>query len=94
MASRGAYGIRLRGLEAAAGLLVPIDGGAPEYAVSSEVAAPRAFEEHVGDDNARLRLRSGGEIADDRVAGRLRFAVPHAVRPDELCTPTWRRRPR
>ena len=87
MASHGAYGIRLRGLEAAEALLVPVDGDAPEYTVSSEVAGPRVFEERVGDDDARLRLRSGGEIAIDRLAGRLRFAVPHAVRPDELVHP-------
>ncbi len=86
-ASSGAYGIRLHGLEAAAGLLVPVGSGAPAYVVSSEVSVPTRSREHVGDDEARLQLRSGGEILIGRTCGQMRFRVPHAVRPGELVHP-------
>ena len=84
---RGAYGIRLAGLEGAADLLVPVPADAPAYAVVGEVGRAEALEERIEDRAARLRLRSGGEIAIDRDAGRIVFRVPHAVRPDELVHP-------
>ncbi len=86
-ASRGAYGIRLGGLEAADDLLVPVDGGAPMYVVESQVAQPAPGPEHVDGDRAELRLRSGGRILIDRPGGRVRFQIPHPVRPDELVHP-------
>jgi hypothetical protein len=85
--SLGAYGIRLEGLEAAAELLVPVDAAAPVYRVESEVGRPAPEPEHVDDDRARLRLRSGGRILIDRRRGTVRFQVPHPVRPDELVHP-------
>ena len=49
-----------------------------------EAEAP---EEEVGEQRARLRLRSGGEIAIDRAERRVLYRVPHPVRPDELVHP-------
>jgi hypothetical protein len=83
----GAYGIRLHGVDAAADLLVPVGDGAPAYAVRSELGHGEAPEEHVDAREARLRLRSGGEIRVDRDAGEIVFRVPHPVRPDELVHP-------
>jgi hypothetical protein len=83
----GAYGIALRGLESAAELLVPVDAGAPTYQVESEVWQPQPGPEHVDDDRAELRLRSGGRVLIDRNAGRASFQIPHPVRPDELVHP-------
>jgi hypothetical protein len=83
----GAYGIRLEGLEAAAELLVPVAQDTPLYRVESAVARAEPGPEHVDDDGAVLRLRSGGRVLIDRHAGRARFEVPHAVRPDELVHP-------
>jgi hypothetical protein len=83
----GAYGIRLRGLEEAADLLVEVGPDAPEYAVSAALGEAEAPGEEVGEQHARLRLRSGGEIAIDRAGRRVRFRVPHPVRPDELVHP-------
>jgi hypothetical protein len=83
----GAYGIALRGLDAAAELLVPVDAGAPTYRVESEVWQPQPGPEHVDDDRAELRLRSGGRVLIDRRAGRASFQIPHPVRPDELVHP-------
>ena len=85
--SIGAYGIRLRGLEAAAELLVPVDGPAPAYLVESVVRSPPPGPEHVDDDHAELRLRSGGRVLVDRRGASVRFEVPHALRPDELVHP-------
>ena len=85
--SIGAYGIRIRGLEAAAELLVPVDGQAPAYLVESAVESPPPGPEHVDDDRAELRLRSGGRVLIDRRAGWARFEVPHPLRPDELVHP-------
>jgi hypothetical protein len=83
----GAYGLRLSGLEAAAELLVPVSGSAPLYAIEAAVGTPAPAPEFVDDDRAELQLRSGGRIEIDRTAGRARFVVPHAIRPDELVHP-------
>jgi hypothetical protein len=83
----GAYGIRLQGLDAAAEMLVPVDHDAPAYLVESAVGRPEPEPEHVDDDVAVLRLRSGGRVLIDRRGGRARFEVPHPVRPDELVHP-------
>lgn len=84
--SFGAYDIRLRGLDGAEALLVPVGADAPSYAVEAVIGRPEP-EEHVGDEAATLRLRSGGSIRIDRGSGRIRFEVPHPVRPDELVHP-------
>jgi hypothetical protein len=83
----GAYGIRLRGLDGAAELLTPVPAAAPEYAVAAEIGHADSFAEHVDDDRAELRLRSGGRIVVDRAQQTILFRVPHEVRPDELVHP-------
>ena len=84
--SSGAYGIRFRGLEAV-DLLVTVAGPAPAYVVDSVVRSPPPGPEHVDDDHAELRLRSGGRVLVDRRGASVRFEVPHALRPDELVHP-------
>lgn len=83
----GAYGIRLRGLDGAARLLVPVAVDAPAFALSAEVGLAETGEEWVGDERAALLLRNGGQVLVDRRAGRVRFRIPHPVRPDELVHP-------
>jgi hypothetical protein len=83
----GAYGIRITGLEQAKQLLVEVDEGAPAYAIRAEIGQADAPAEHVDDQSARLRLRSGGAILVDRAAQTVVYRVPHAVRPDELVHP-------
>jgi hypothetical protein len=85
--ARGAYGIRLRGLEGAAELLVGVPEEAPEYAVAAEIGHADSFDERVDDDRAELRLRSGGQIVVDRGHQTILYRVPHEVRPDELVHP-------
>jgi hypothetical protein len=55
--------------------------------VESAVGRPQPAPEHVDDEGAELRLRSGGRVLIDRHGGRVRFEVPHALRPDELVHP-------
>jgi hypothetical protein len=85
--SRGAYGIRLVGLEGAEELLVDVDASAPAYTVAAEIGRAPSFDEQVDDGRAELRLRSGGQIVIDRDARTILYRVPHAVRPDELVHP-------
>ena len=83
----GAYGLAFEGLDAAADLLVPVDGQAPAYRVEAVVGHPPPGPEHVDDGTGELRLRSGGRVLIDRRAGSVRFEIPHPVRPDELVHP-------
>jgi len=83
----GAYGIRLNGLDEASELLVAVDPEAPAYSVSAQIGRADSFAEHVDDERAELRLRSGGQIVIDRAAATILYRVPHAVRPDELVHP-------
>jgi hypothetical protein len=68
-------------------LLVEVGPEAPEYAISAEIGEAAQPGEEVGERSARLRLRSGGEIAVDRGERRIAYRVPHPVRPDELVHP-------
>ena len=84
----GAYGVAFEGLDAAADLLVPVDGEAPPaYRVEAVVGRPPPGPEHVDDGTAELRLRNGGRVLIDRRASTVRYEVPHPVRPDELVHP-------
>jgi hypothetical protein len=86
-ARSGAYGLRLRGLEDALDLLVPLPQDAPCYTVAAELGRAASLDERVDDDRAELRLRSGGQIVIDRRRGHALFRVPYAVRADELVHP-------
>jgi hypothetical protein len=83
----GAYGVRLRGLDGAAELLVKVPDEAPEYAVAAEIGHAETPNERVDDDRAELRLRSGGQIVVDRGQQTILYRVPHEVRADELVHP-------
>ena len=83
----GAYGIRLSGVDDAADLLCPVGADAPGYTLSTELGSAPGDHEYLSDERAELRLQSGGRIDIDRSAGKVRFRVPHAVRPDELVHP-------
>jgi hypothetical protein len=55
--------------------------------VSAEIGHAASEQEHVDDDRAELRLRSGGQIVIDRRDRTVLYRVPHAVRADELVHP-------
>src|SRR4051812_50078307 len=80
----GCYGIRLRGLDGAADLLVELPDDAPEYAVAAEIGRAPGEGEHVDDERAELRLRSGGQIVLGRKAQTVMDRGPHPLRDGEL----------
>lgn len=82
----GAYGLRLRGIEAA-DLLVEADTAWPEVELSATVGTSAVTTEHLSDDRAVLRLRNGGHITLARRTGRAEYVVPHALNPEELVHP-------
>jgi hypothetical protein len=55
--------------------------------VSAEPGTASAPAEHVGEAEASLRLRSGGEIVISRSERTVLYRVPHPVREDELVHP-------
>jgi hypothetical protein len=75
----GAYGLRLRGVEGANGLLGPAAAGWPTYELSTCIGDPDASLQWVRPDEALVRLGGGGQVKIDRVSGRARFTMP--VRP-------------
>lgn len=84
---RGAYGLRLRGVEAAAALLVPADADWPAIEVAAEVGEGAIDAERVNAERAELRLRTGGRIDIERASGRVTYTVPRPLRADELVHP-------
>ncbi len=85
--TRGAYGIRLVGLEDASGLLVAADPSWPHLELTTRVGSSEAEAETVTGDHALLKLRNGGEIRVDREAGRAEFVVPEPLGAADLVHP-------
>jgi len=83
----GAYGLALRGLDAALHLLVPADPAWPEFTLTARIAEPPDVPERLGAERMELRLRTGGRIALDLVARTVEYVVPRKLTPDELAHP-------
>jgi hypothetical protein len=84
---RGAYGLRVEGVEAAADLLVEADPAWPRVALSSRVAESSVEREWVKPDAALLQLKTGGHIELDRGQGEATFVVDRPLSADELVHP-------
>ena len=85
--SLGAYGLRILGAGGAEAALAPVPEHWPAVELSVEVGELGAHEEHLDDERARIRLRTGGWVEIERYPGRARFFVPAALTPDELVHP-------
>lgn len=83
----GAYGFRVAGIDGLERLLVAGEEDWPLFTVSVEVGDPRPVVESVGEASARLQLRTGGSVAIDREPGRITYAVPAPLSPDEVAHP-------
>lgn len=83
---RGAYGLRLSGVDAAA-LLVEAEETWPRLRVTADVAESAGVAEQILPDRALLRLRTGGSVAIDRVGGSASYCVPRALSDEELVHP-------
>jgi hypothetical protein len=86
-APRGAYGLRIRGVEEARELLVDADPGWPGLELTWRIGKANDEPEWVTPDRARLRLRTGGHIEIDRIAERVVFVVPRPLHAEELVHP-------
>lgn len=86
-ANSGAYGLRLRGVEDASELLVPSGRAWPELHLSHRLGEGAIDAERVTADHAELRLRTGGRIDIDRVAGVAVFTTARVLRPHEVVHP-------
>jgi hypothetical protein len=82
----GAYGLRITGADAPH-LLVEAEPAWPAVRLSTAIAAVLDEPEEVTDEGARLRLKTGGRIVLDRVAGTARFDVPRRLTSEELVHP-------
>jgi hypothetical protein len=78
----GAYGLRIRGVGAAASLLVAVRADWPLFSIRSQVGTASPGGESASETHARLLLRNGGEIAIDRAKSEICFTVPEPV-PDQ-----------
>jgi hypothetical protein len=68
-------------------VLVPAAASWPAVEISVVVERLEAEGEFVGEDKARIRLRTGGWIELDRDPGRARYTVPASLSPEELVHP-------
>jgi hypothetical protein len=84
---RGAYGIRIAGVETAGTMLVAAQPGWPDLRLESELADPPVHPESVTDDHAILRLKTGGRLTLDRRSGVARYSVPRRLTDDDLVHP-------
>jgi hypothetical protein len=85
--ARGAYGLRLIGLEDAHDLLVPAEESWPHIEVSARVGDASPAEQWVRRESALLRLASGGQVEVDWIRGTAVFTLPRAVTAAELVHP-------
>lgn len=83
----GAYGLRLKGVDAAAALLVRADRDWPTFELDARLGSAAGRRETVTESRAELRLRNGGEIVIERAEGRITFRTPLELRPDEIVHP-------
>jgi hypothetical protein len=84
---RGAYGLRVEGVEPARDLLVEAEPAWPRVALSSRVEQSTADREWVKPDAALLRLKTGGHIELDRGKGEATFVVDRPLSAEELVHP-------
>jgi hypothetical protein len=85
--SLGAYGLRILGVTGVEGSLVEVPDEWPAVELAVEVGELDADEEHLDEDHARIRLRTGGWIEIDRDPGLATYMVAAALTPDELVHP-------
>ena len=83
----GAYGLALNGVDDAAQYLLPTQPDWPVYRLTNRVAHVDRTVDRLSGDRAELRLRSGGEILVDRLAGLAEFVTPQPLVAEELVHP-------
>jgi hypothetical protein len=84
---RGAYGLRVEGVDAARDLLVPAEPSWPRIALSSRRGEGAVEPEWVSPEAARLQLKTGGHIELDRARGEAVFVTGRPLGAEELVHP-------
>src|SRR5437867_3105985 len=84
-AARGAYGLRIQGLEHP--LLLDVERDWPVIEVTARLGPGSSAEDVVGADTATIALTDGGEIALDRRAATARLTLPLEVERDAIVHP-------
>ena len=87
LARRGAYGLRLRGVDAARELLLDAEADWPSFELVARVGHADPQVQWVRAEGALLRLASGGEVEIDRARGRALFTLPSLPTAAELVHP-------
>jgi hypothetical protein len=85
--ARGAYGICIDGVETADTMLVAAEAGWPRLRLLREFGDPPVPRESVTEEQAVLRLKTGGRLTLDRGEGVARSAVPRRLTDDDLVHP-------
>lgn len=86
-AFRGAYGLRVAGVDGAEDLLGEADESWPRVELTWRVDDTTLDREQVSDTHAKLRLKTGGRIDLDRHAERAVYVVPRPLSAEELVHP-------
>ena len=84
---RGAYGLRLTGVEEAQDLLGEIKPAWPHLHLSWRFGDTALDREEVTDGRATLRLQTGGRIELDRDAGRAEYVLERPLSAEEIIHP-------
>jgi hypothetical protein len=84
---RGAYGLRVEGVDGAEDLLGEADESWPRVELMWRLGDATLDRELVSDTQATLRLRTGGRIELDRQAERAEYVVPRPLSAEELVHP-------
>lgn len=85
--AKGAYGIRLIGVDGADELLVAANEEWPTLRLVASVEDVEPQEERVTDDRAVLNLNTGGRLTIDREDGVAHYVVPRPLSNEELVHP-------
>lgn len=84
---RGAYGLRVQGVDGAEDLLAEAQPDWPRVVLAWVLGDTALEQEQVTDGHASLRLRTGGRIELDRERGTARYVVPRPLSSEELVHP-------
>jgi hypothetical protein len=84
---RGAYGLRLTGVDEARDLLVDAEPGWPQIHLSWRLGSTIVEHETVTESRATLRLLTGGRIELQREMGRAEYVVGRPLSNEELVHP-------
>lgn len=85
--ARGAYGLRLDGIDGAESLLIDVPDDWPALALYRAHGVATHRHDTFSEERAVIVLRNGGEVVVDRRSSEARFRVPSELEDEELIHP-------